>query len=221
MHLGSCCELGTACTLLAAVTTRARTSAPLARSPLSQLSTAASPPTPAGRRSCTAATACLYATENGGPCRCFILYVTLLCGRGGGKVVHGARKLASRVSGRYRRNWCCCGGVVVRRCVFVCFGGPVAPSRRESQQMMDRSRWGRTHGVYGTLAVFELNSHPALPALRHATVSATGLTFRGLGRGEGRERGARGVGAGIWGSPQCNRPGLRLPWTHILNKPPG
>jgi len=75
--------------------------------------------------------------------------------------------------------------------------------------------------VYGSLTVFGMNSHPALPALRHATVSATGLTCRGLGRGEVRERGARGVGAGIGRSPQGTRPGLRLPSTPILSKPPG
>jgi len=74
--------------------------------------------------------------------------------------------------------------------------------------------------VYGALTVLGLNSHPALPALRHATVSATGLTCRGLGPGEGRERGARGVGAGTGYLPQATRPDLRLPWTPILSKPP-
>jgi len=54
-------------------------------------------------RAVWAATACLYATENGGPCRCLLTSVTLLCGRGGGNVLHGARRLASRASGRFRK----------------------------------------------------------------------------------------------------------------------
>ena len=88
------------------------------------------------------------------PLPLLLSFVTLLCGRGGGNVVHGARRLASLVSGRLSRNWCCCGGVVVRLCVFVCFGGPVAPSLRESQHMIDRSGRGnprrvrRAHGVW-------------------------------------------------------------------------
>jgi len=61
---------------------------------------AVSPLTPAGRRRCTAATARLYATGNGGPGRCLLSSITLLYGRGGGKVVYQTRRLVSRVSRR-------------------------------------------------------------------------------------------------------------------------
>jgi len=102
-------------------------------------------------------------------------------------------------------------------CVLLGAGDAKSPRRPKDDLTV---RGGETHAAYDSLTVFGMTSHPALPALRHASTSATGLACRGLEWGEGRGRGARGAAVTERSLPGT-RPGLRLRWTPNLNKPPG